>query len=415
MSAAFFVARRLLAWIFLILFTLVMWSIFTGHSPPWVFGAATVVILVTVLVRSVSHVHRVFLIAPNVDLAALGNRHRRRIEMPFPAAEAFAIVDAAIRELPAVESVESAQDSLQVHARVKRVDPYLQRKEGASAAGSRGKARRNLVHATVAPGNAASSVTVICEPGAPAWLDWYDVDYGTNLENIEGVTRAVARRVAEARKAEEQKVRETATEKELTVAKLSLLHAQVEPHFLYNTLASAQLLTRSDPAKADEMLGNLITYLRHSVPRAEQSLSTLGDEVERTRAYLEILKIRMGERLTVNVQVPEALKPVPLPPMMLQTLAENAIKHGLEMVPGGGSLWIYAREREGRMSVTVADDGAGFNEHSAGTGIGLKNVRERLKLAYGAEAAFSIVGNFPRGVAATITVPAAGPTGAGHG
>jgi LytS/YehU family sensor histidine kinase len=103
-----------------------------------------------------------------------------------------------------------------------------------------------------------------------------------------------------------------------------------------------------------------------------------------------------------------------LPPMMLQTLGYNDIKQGLFMVPGGGWVWVFARAREGRVSVTVADDGAGFNENSAGTGIGLKNVRERLKLAYGDEAAFSIVANFPRGVAATITVPAAGPSGTAH-
>jgi len=413
MPALYFIFRRLFAWGLLIIFTLVLWNVFSDQDPPWIFGAATIAIMVVTLVRSVSHVNRVRLIANRTDGEALASRHRRQIELPFPATEAFEIVDGAIRELPNVDSVESARDSLQVHARVKRLDPYLRGKHAARVTGSSG-ARRNLVHATVTPIGNTSSLNVICEPEGGAWLDWYMVDGGTNLENIEAITRAITRRVSEARRAEEQKVRETATEKELTAAKLSLLHAQVEPHFLYNTLATAQLLTRSEPAKADEMLGNLITYLRHSVPRAEQSLSTLGDEVERTRAYLEILKIRMGERLTVNVQVPEALKPVPLPPMMLQTLAENAIKHGLEMLPGGGSVWVFAREREGRVSVTVADDGAGFNENSTGTGIGLKNVRERLKLAYGDGASFSIVANFPRGVAATIAVPAGGPSGAGH-
>jgi sensor histidine kinase YesM len=337
------------------------------------------------------------------------------VELPFAAGESFDLVEAAIRELPNVETIESARDSLQVHARVKRMDPYLRQRDGSRVPRGAPGARRNLVHATVAPGGSTSSVTLICEPESWAWLDWYTVDHGTNLDNIEAIMRAITRRVAETRQAEERQVRETATQKELASARLSLLQAQVEPHFLYNTLASAQLLTRSDPAKADEMLGHLITYLRHSVPRAEQALSTLGEEVERTRAYLEILKIRMGERLKLDVQVPESLKPVPLPPMMLQTLAENAIKHGLERLPGGGSVWLLARERDGKVAVTVADDGAGFNEDSAGSGIGLRNVRERLKLAYGDAASFSIVANFPRGVAATISVPAAGPGGALHG
>ena len=117
----------------------------------------------------------------------------------------------------------------------------------------------------------------------------------------------------------------------------------------------------------------------------------------------------MGERLTVQLQVPDPLRVVPFPPMMLQTLAENAIKHGLEPVPGGGTIWIFAREADGKLGLTVADDGRGFSKDGGGTGIGLKNVRERLKLAYGDVASFSIVANFPRGVAATITVPTAGP------
>ena len=102
--------------------------------------------------------------------------------------------------------------------------------------------------------------------------------------------------LAERRRGEQAAARQTATEKELTVARLNLLHAQVEPHFLYNTLASAQYLTRTDPARADEMLGHLIAYLRHSLPRTGEALSTLADELERSRAYLEILRVRMGDR-----------------------------------------------------------------------------------------------------------------------
>jgi LytS/YehU family sensor histidine kinase len=266
---------------------------------------------------------------------------------------------------------------------------------------------RNQILATVTPGHDSGSVTLICEPESAAWSDWFRVDDGTNLENAEAITRAITRRVAERRRNEKAAAAQTAVEKELTVAKLSLLHAQVEPHFLYNTLASAQLLTRSDPARADEMLGHLIQYLRHSLPRTQDEMSTLGAELERAMAYLEILKIRMGPRLGVQVDVPEALRATPLPPMMLQTLVENAIKHGLEPRTGGGTVWIRARSSDDRVAVTVADDGDGFNASTSGTGIGLKNVRERLQLRYGERAALAVVANFPAGVAATITVPAA--------
>jgi sensor histidine kinase YesM len=154
--------------------------------------------------------------------------------------------------------------------------------------------------------------------------------------------------------------------------------------------------------------------LRHSLPRLDNSLTTLGEEMERVRAYLEIMQIRMGARLRTELNVPEMLKSVPFPTMMLQTLVENAIKHGLEPKSGGGTIWVLAVEKAGRVAVTVSDDGDGFGTQTAGSGIGLKNVRERLHLAYGADAAFDIAANFPTGVAATITVPIAGPKEARH-
>jgi signal transduction histidine kinase len=405
MTGFFFIGRRLVGWMMLLAAGLILVAVIDG--PIGVYLLLSAGMLVLVLAGSVEHVRRVRMIRPDFDNEALGNRHRRQLEIPFPAEEAFAMVEAAIRELPYVEDIESARDSLQAHAYVLAIDPRR------LARGRKAK-RRNMVHASITPAGSASSAAIVCEPSATVWFDWLRVDWGGNLENVEAISRAITRRVAERRKQEQARTRETETEKELTVAKLSLLHAQVEPHFLYNTLASAQLLTRSDPAKADQMLGNLIAYLRHSLPRADTKLSTLGEELEATRAYLDILKIRMGERLATQMQVPEPLKPVPLPPMMLQTLAENAIKHGLEPVPGGGNIWITARLAGDKMSVTVADDGRGFSEEGGGTGIGLKNVRERLRLAYGEEASLSIGANFPKGVAATITVPVAGPAGGAH-
>ena len=291
-----------------------------------------------------------------------------------------------------------------MRAKIRRINPYsgdtVQRKVT-----EYWRSHFNQILVTVTPNGDAGSVTLICEPERSSWSDWFFVDFATNLENAEAIVRSVTRRVAALRRAEQASAVQTSTEKELTVAKLSLLHAQVEPHFLYNTLASAQLLTRTDPARADQMLGNLIMYLRHSLPRTEDTLSTIGDELERAQAYLDILKIRMGSRLSLQVDVPQQLRAVLFPTMMLQTLVENAIKHGLEPKSGGGTVWILARAHDSAVSVTVADDGRGFSAEGGGTGIGLRNVRERLRLAYGSGAAFAIVANFPHGVAATITVP----------
>ncbi len=407
-----FVLRIAIAWLLAILLASAIWTELPllGRLE-WPIAIAGMVTMALVVTGALSHLGRVRLIAGRVDKEALGNRQRRQVEVPFEAGEAFDLIDAAVRELPRIEQVESARDSLQLRAKVSRPEEY-----GAYPLGRWNPMRwfgipRNRILATVVPGRDSGSVTLICEPEIPAWSDWFLVDDGTNFENAEAITRAISRRVAERRRNEKSEAAQTATEKELTVAKLNLLHAQVEPHFLYNTLASAQLLTRSDPQRADVMLGHLIQYLRRSLPSTDNELSTLGAELERALAYLEILKIRMGPRLSVQVDVPEHLRATPLPPMVLQTLVENAIKHGLEPRTGGGTVWIRARRSDDVVAVTVADDGDGFSTKNSGTGIGLKNVRERLRLLYGTSAALSIVANFPSGVAATLSVPPAAPTG----
>jgi signal transduction histidine kinase len=407
-KSIFFVLRIAIAWLLAVFLAAAIWSELPllGRLE-WPIMIAGMITMALVVAGALSHLGRVRLIAGHIDKSALANRQRRQVEIPFEAGEAFDLLDAAIRELPRVQQVESARDSLQVRAKVGRPHNDVERPGGRWNPLSWFGVPRNQILATVTPSHdsGSGSVTLICEPESPAWSDWFLVDDGTNFENAEAITRAMSRRVAERRRNEKSEAVQTATEKELTVAKLSLLHAQVEPHFLYNTLASAQLLTRSDPQRADEMLGFLIQYLRHSLPRTDDELSTLGAELERALAYLEILKIRMGSRLSVQVDVPENLRATPLPPMMLQTLVENAIKHGLEPRTGGGTVWIRARRNDEEVAVTVADDGDGFNTKTSGTGIGLKNVRERLRLVYGAKAALAVVANFPAGVAATITLP----------
>ena len=412
----FFVLRLVIAWFLAVVLVGVMWSelplLGRFDWPIVLLGMVTIALVVA---GALSHLGRVRLIAGHVDRAVLSNRQRRQVEIPFEAGESFDMLAAAIRELPRVEQVEAARDSLQVRAKVGRPQTYGEHPLGRWNPLLWFGIPRNQILATVTPGHDSGSVTLICEPESPAWSDWFLVDDGTNYENAEAVTRAISRRVAEHRRGEKAAAAQTATEKELAVARLGLLHAQVEPHFLYNTLASAQLLARSDPPRADEMLGHLIQYLRHSLPSTGEELSTLGAELERAIAYLEIMKIRMGARLAVQVDVAENLRATPLPPMMLQTLVENAVKHGLEPRTAGGTVWIRARRSDGTVAVTVADDGDGFNTKTSGTGIGLANVRERLRLVFGGEAALAVVANFPAGVAATITVPAAGEGARGHG
>jgi signal transduction histidine kinase len=412
-SSVSLIVRLLLAWAAAVVVAGFVWSglFYRMEEPPGrFFGLLAMLLMVSALVAGITHLRRVWLIAGRLDSATLSSRQRRQIEIPLDTREAFALVDAAVRELPRVEQVESTADSLQVRAKVRRLDPYNGRPPSRWNLAARFAVKRNQVLATVTPGAGTSSLTLLLEPDASAWIDLFAVDEGSNYENAEALGRAVARRVAERRRDEQAAAAQAATDQELTVARLNLLHAQVEPHFLYNTLASAQVLARTDPPRADLMLGYLIQYLRRSLPSAEDALSTLGEELERTQAYLEILRIRMGARLQLQLQVPEQMKTLALPSMMLQTLVENAIKHGLEPKPGGGTIWILARAFDDHCTITVADDGLGFNSQSSGTGIGLKNLRERLRLTYAGAAAFAIVSNFPSGVAATITLPGPPPS-----
>ena len=195
-------------------------------------------------------------------------------------------------------------------------------------------------------------------------------------------------------------------EKNMLEARLQLLQAQVEPHFLFNTLANVQHLVETDAAAASRMLDSLIRYLRAALPQMRESATNLGREVEMARAFLEINRVRMGSRLDFAIDVPQDLLCRAFPPMMLITLVENAVKHGVDPCCECGSITIRAAEADGRLKVSVVDTGEGIKPKKGG-GVGLANIRERLKALYGASARLVIEENAPRGVAASIEVPAA--------
>jgi LytS/YehU family sensor histidine kinase len=194
-------------------------------------------------------------------------------------------------------------------------------------------------------------------------------------------------------------------EKSVLEARLALMQAQVEPHFLFNTLANVQHLVETDPASASRMLDSLIRYLRAALPQMREAATNLGREVDMARAFLDIHRVRMGSRLDFAIEVPEDLKCRAFPPMMLISLVENAIKHGVDPCCECGSITIRAADDEGRLKVSVADTGEGVSTKKGG-GVGLTNIRERLKALYGGRAALVLEENAPRGVVASIEVPA---------
>lgn len=187
-------------------------------------------------------------------------------------------------------------------------------------------------------------------------------------------------------------------------AHLQALHAQVEPHFLFNTLAHVKWLYQRDPERGRHMLDRFLDYLQAALPRVRQSATTLDQELQLARAYLDLQRLRIGGRLEFSIDVPEDIAGLTFPPLMLLTLVENAIKHGIGPQPEGGTIGIRARADAHLMRIEVRDTGAGLRRE-AGSGIGLANVRARLAALFGAGARLIIEPNLPHGVVAAIEIP----------
>jgi two-component sensor histidine kinase len=221
---------------------------------------------------------------------------------------------------------------------------------------------------------------------------------------VASIIRMFSSRAELSQKAAEQ----NALARQLTEAKLAALQAQIEPHFLFNTLASVQQLIVTDPSAAAKMQADLIKYLRAAIPQMREATTTLAREAELSRAYLDILKIRMEDRLSYVIDISASLGAESFPPMMLPTLVENAIKHGLEPRTEGGEIRISAVAAGGKLRVSVADTGMGFADEP-GRGLGLANVRERLLALFGKKAQLIVEPNQPRGAKLTIEIPYTGP------
>jgi len=333
---------------------------------------------------------------PNFTLADASARCNATFSLPVSSDDAFDLCTTALAYLPGFYAQKSSRAEFKIEGITGGAGM------GYFAFGSPGE---RITVSIKSRGSGQSEAFVESKPGTLFIV----LDYGKNRENLNTISKRINEQIKHRFEVQREATAHAEMQRALTEAKLSALEAHIEPHFLYNTLANAQLLTRSDPTRADEMLGNLITYLRSSLPQSDGAGSihgsTLGREIERSTAYLEILKIRMGARLNVRVNLPESLAGCGFPAMMVQTLVENAIKHGLEPKLGGGTISIAATQYDGRLEVTVTDDGLGLREHTSGTGLGIKNIRDRLKLSFDNQATLTLEPHSPNGIAATITMP----------
>jgi signal transduction histidine kinase len=231
--------------------------------------------------------------------------------------------------------------------------------------------------------------------------------WGLVLGLIVGLGAMVRERDAQARQQALQFALERETlERQAADAKLAVLQSQVEPHFLFNTLANVQALVESGSARAAPVLASLIAYLRAAMPQLHEGAPTLQREVSLVRAYLELMQMRMPDRLQYGIAIDPALLTLRLPPMTLLTLVENAVRHGIDPSEAGGRIDVGARrdDASGRIRLWVSDSGRGIDENKA-PGTGLANLRERLAAVYGADAGLTLTAVQPHGLTVEIDLP----------
>jgi hypothetical protein len=324
------------------------------------------------------------------DIDWFAKRQWTEVELPFDLLESLELVEQELRARREISGVRLDRERFQVTAHTGRDWRY----------------NGDRVKVSLAPVGAPEAGTTRARIESRPYLHVRVLEVGTGKRLVESVARNLNQAVNRRLKAEREAAEQAALQAQLHQARLGLLQAQVEPHFLYNTLANLQLLIREDARAAEKMAGDLIHYLRLSVPDFRTGEFTLGRETDLVRAYVDIMKIRMRDRLEVDITVDPEAAPRAFAPLLVHTLVENAIKHGLEPRPEGGRISIEARSvAGGGLRITVADTGMGLQAGRHGSGMGLVNLRERLKLLYGERASLAISPNTPSGIVGVIEIP----------
>lgn len=242
------------------------------------------------------------------------------------------------------------------------------------------------------------------DPAIPALL----VAYSTSIAFTGGLLTAILYFAARGRDAAARlhraRLARTEIDRQLVESRLNLLRTQIEPHFLFNSLASVKLLYQRDTRKGRDLLRNITDYLRDATSCARQREIRLGDEVALARTFLGIFQVRMGKRLQVHIDIPAELESALVPPLTIGTLVENAIKHGVGPRASGGAVSLTARKEGGSLVIGVRDNGVGFRSRS-GIGVGLGNIRARLETLFGSAGSLEVTANGDGGVMATLRLP----------
>ncbi len=225
------------------------------------------------------------------------------------------------------------------------------------------------------------------------------LDHGRRQPGVRGKSEADAKLLAFERERRE-------LERQAIEARTQLLRSQVQPHFLFNTLANIQALVEAGSPHAPQVLASLIAYLKAAVPQLDETASTLGREVELVRAYLELMRMRMPDRLRFTLDVDPSTLALRCPPTTLLTLVENAVRHGIDPAEEGGEIVVAVKRSNSDVLIRVEDSGVGPGVSAAGNGTGLKSLRERLALSFGQAAALRLFERQPHGFTVEVQFPA---------
>lgn len=375
----------------------------TDKLTPYIFGGVVLAVIVWLALIS-SGIARSFLARLGEDgkalsAEAMASSVTRRIDAPFNSYTTFDLCTESLSGLALGTALGYSAPPAFFH------DPF----KGRIVLGRRrplvlGRYIEVKISSDLGP---SCHIELRCRPG----LAWFAIQQGESLKVAETVSTQLRQYLARHANALDAARRERELERSSLQARLSALQAQVEPHFLFNTLANLKYLIRTDQQAAQDMLDHLVGYLQNAMPDMRSVSSTVGREMDLVSDYLAVMRIRMGTRLRFAVEVAEELRRLPVPPAMLISLVENAIKHGLERASRPGLITVSARKmsngKGALLSLSVIDDGVGLTEQ-AGQGTGLANIAERLLLLYGREASLAVKPVDGQGVRAVLTLPIAG-------
>lgn len=242
-------------------------------------------------------------------------------------------------------------------------------------------------------------------PNAPSFANFLPVALVSNAVPLLAIS-ALVNGLEATRRAVRDTLETQRLRAELAESRLTAVTIQLQPHFLFNTLQSISTLIHRDPVAADAMLAKLSDLLRDVLRRSRNALVPLGEELRMTETYFELARVRYGERLRTSIEAEEGVSEAVVPVLLLQPLVENALKHGIGPRAEGGQVGVAAHRENGRLRITIWDDGVGFDNGAATTeGTGLANTRERLRYAFGDDQSLELRPRDRGGIEATITVP----------